>query len=105
MDDPGQLLSPSEGKTPGAHVLIGAADDALAFIPAQVASSDANGRNHQIVIPFNYQANLTVQSSFSNSPTRAGLPLARAIAVAIPVTVAPGQQPAPITLKVTGRGQ
>ena len=105
MDDPGQLLFQYEGKTPGAHVLIGVGNDALAFIPAQVTSSDANGRNHQIVIPFNYQAKLTVQSSFYQLADAAGLALARARAVAIPVTVAPGQQPAPITLKVTGRGQ
>ena len=56
--------SQNEGKTPGAHLLLGMDNDAFAFRPATVVSQDANGRNHQIVIPFNSPVKLVVYSSF-----------------------------------------
>jgi hypothetical protein len=105
IDDPGQLLSQHDGKTPGAHVLIGVGNDAFAFVPAPVISQDANGRNHQVVIPFNSQVRLVVQSSFFQLADGAGLPLAKARTISIPLAVSAGQQPAPIRLRVTGAGR
>src|SRR5580704_8971513 len=64
VDDPGLSLSQNEGKTPGAHLLLGVATDALTFHPASVVSTDALGRNQQIVIPFNMPVKLVVNSAF-----------------------------------------
>jgi hypothetical protein len=101
VDDPGRLLLQNEGKIPGAHLLLGVENDAFAFRPARVVSEDANGRNHQIVIPFNTPVKLVVHSSFFRLSDAAGVPLPRT-AVSIPVIVPPGQQPTAVTLKVTG---
>jgi hypothetical protein len=103
IDDPGQFLSQNEGKAPGAHLLLGVDNDAFVFRPAPLTSQDANGRNHQIVVPFNSIVKLVVYSSFFRLSDSVGIPLPRA-GVALPVTVPSGQQPVTITLRVTGGG-
>jgi hypothetical protein len=103
IDDPGHFLSQNEGSTAGAHLLLGVPNDGFTFHPAALISQDANGRNHQIVVPFNSPVNLVVYSTFFRLSDAAGIPLPRT-AVRIPVLVAPGQSPATITLKVIGGG-
>jgi hypothetical protein len=105
VDDPGRSLSQYEGKTPGAHLLLGVSNDALVFHPAQLTSEDSNGRNHQIVIPFDAPVKLVVSSFFFQLSDASGIPLPRTGSVAIPVTVPTGQQPVPIKLTVTGVGR
>lgn len=106
VDDPGQLLTQNEGKTPGAHLLLGAGNDAFVFQQARVTSQDSTGRNHQIVIPFDTPVQLVVSSSFFQlSNVTTGLPLPRAGSTVIPVTVPSGQQPATVRLIVTGVGR
>jgi hypothetical protein len=101
IDDPGRLLSQNEGKRPGAHLLLGVPTDSLTFHPAVLVSQDANGRNHQIVVPFNAAVKVVASSSYFRLGDAAGMPLARA-AVHIPAFVQLGQVPATITLRVIG---
>jgi hypothetical protein len=105
VDDPAQLLSQHEGKTPGAHLLIGAGNDASVFLPAPITSKDVAGRNYQVVIPFNSPSKLVVRSAFFQLADAAGSPLSRAAATFIPLSVPSGQQPATIRLRVTGGGR
>jgi hypothetical protein len=101
IDDPSQLLSQHEGKTPGAHLLLGVGNDAFAFRPVSILAQDANGRDHQIIVPFNLPVKLVVHSSFFQLSDATGIPLSRTGA-AIPVLVPSGTQPTIIKLKVTG---
>src|SRR5260370_32092337 len=96
IDDPGQLLSQNEGKTPGAHLLLGVGNDAFVFLPAPVTSTDLNGRNQQIVIAYNTSVKLVVASTFFKLNDAAGQPLARTGTAMIPITVPSGPQPAAI---------
>lgn len=102
VDDPGQRLSQHEGKTPGAHLLLGIDSDASVFQPASVASQDTAGRNYRIVIPFDLPVRLVVGSSFFQMSDAAGSPLPRTGSTGIPVTVSAGQSPGTIRLTVTG---
>jgi hypothetical protein len=104
LDDPGQLLAQHEGRTPGAHLLIGIANDARWFRPAVVTSRDAGGKNYQVLIPFNSTINIMVYSAFFQLADAGGLPLPRARAAAIQVSVPAGQQPPTVRLRVTGGG-
>jgi len=103
LEDTGRLLFQHEGRTPGAHLLLGLGSDAGTFRIASLASEDGTGRNHQIVVPFNSPVKLVVFSSFFRLADAAGLPLPRT-AVTIPITVPAGQQPAAIRIRVTGGG-
>jgi hypothetical protein len=69
-----------------------------------VASKDATGRSHQILIPYDAPVRLTVSSSFFQLNNSAGLPLPRTGPTDIPITVSSGQSPATIRLIVTGGG-
>ncbi|MDQ2945860.1 MAG: hypothetical protein M3Y27_07960 [Acidobacteriota bacterium] len=104
IDDPGQFLSQNEGKTAGAHLLIGVGNDALVFRPLPVLPPGTSGANRQIVIPFNSPVKLVVFSSFFQLSDTNGLPLPKTGA-AIPVLVPSGTQPALIKLTVTGAGR
>lgn len=103
VNDPAQLLPQNEGKTPGAHLLIGLANDGGVFRPAPVTSQDAAGRNQQIVIPFGRPVSVSVYSSFFQLAGANGIALPRTGAI-IPVTASVGQQAPIITLVVTGGG-
>ena len=103
IDDPAHLLSQQEGKTAGAHLLVGVGTDALFFRTAPIVSSDASGRYHQIVVPFAAYAKLVVRSSFFKLSDAGGSPLSP-VAV-IPVTVPAGQAPTAIRVVVTGSGR
>lgn len=102
VDDPSQLLSNNEGKTPGAHLLIGVASDALVFHHATLVSTDSAGRNYEIVIPFGVPVKLVVNGGFFLLGDTLGQALSRTSSTLIPVTVPAGQQPSTIRLAVTG---
>jgi hypothetical protein len=102
INDPAQLLPQYEGKSPGSDVLIGVANDARVFMPAQAVSQDTGGENLQVVIPFGSTVNLLVFApQFQLSS--ATVPLPAQASTTIPVAVPSGLQPATITLQVTGR--
>ncbi len=102
IDDPGQLLSQHEGKTPRARLLLGVGYGASVFRLVPLVSQDSGGRNHQIAIPFNTPVKLVMHSSLFNVNDAAGLPLATGRATVIPLLVSAGQQVAPIKFSVTG---
>lgn len=101
IEDPAQFLSVDEGRTPGAHLLVGVANDKFVFRPAAILPPSNNGANRQIVIPFNSPITLVVFSSLFQLSDTNGLPLARTRA-AIPLLVPAGTQPAIVKLTVTG---
>jgi hypothetical protein len=101
LSDPSGLLPQYEGKLPAAQLLVGVSNDAFFFRTAPIVSTDATGRNHQIVIPFGVTVNLIVCSSFFQLSNSDGIALAKTSA-SIPITVQPGQQPPLVTLVVTG---
>jgi hypothetical protein len=92
VDDPTQLLSNNEGKTPGAHLLIGVASDALVFHHATLVSTDSAGRNFEIVIPFGAPINLVVNGGFFLVSNVLGQPLTPTASTLIPVIVAAGHR-------------
>ena len=103
INDPGKILDQNEGKTPGAHLRLGVRNDAAGFQTAPIVSKDQSGRFQQIIIPFNANVNLVAQSSFFHLLDSNGTPLPGE-GPSVPVAVAPGQQPSPITLTVAGGG-
>jgi hypothetical protein len=105
IDDPGQLLSQHEGNTPGALLLLGVRNDALAFHSATVTSRDSNGRNHEIVIPFDTPVKLTAFSSFFQLADENGTALSPTASTAVPLTVPSGTTPSTIKFIVIGRGR
>jgi len=102
VDDPSQLLSNHEGKTPGAHLLIGVASDAQVFHHATLVSTDSAGRNYEIVIPFGAPLKLVVNGGFFLLGDTLGQALTRTSSTLISVNVPAGQQPSAIRLAVTG---
>jgi hypothetical protein len=101
LSDPSGFLSQHEGTVPAAQLLIGVSNDASFFLTAPIISTDATGRNLQIVIPFGVTVNLSVSSSFFQLSNSSGIALPKTSA-SIPITVQPGQQPSLLTLVVTG---
>ena len=85
------MLSQNEGKTSGAHLLVGVETDAHFFRTAPIVSSNATGRYYQIIVPFNVSAELVVRSSFFTLSDAGGTPLSSTPFV--PVTVPAGQAP------------
>ena len=99
--DPGQLLSQHEGKTPGAHLLLGVGTDALFFQAAAVVSRDASGRDYQLLIPFDRLVNISATSAFFQLMDATGKALAKSGNM-LPVLVPSGQQPPVLLLRMTG---
>ena len=102
IDDPGQLLSQHEGKTPRARLLLGLGYGASVFRLVPLVSQDSGGRNHQIAIPYNTPVKLVVHSSLFSVSDAAGIPIATGRGMVIPLSVLAGQQVAPIKFSVTG---
>ena len=102
VDDPNHVLAQNEGKTPGAHLLIGAGTAINSFRSASVVSQDATGRNYQLVIPYNYPATVVVRSPFFKLTDANGVSLPSG--TTLPISVLTGQTPTAIRLIVTGGG-
>jgi hypothetical protein len=98
--DSAQSLSSNEGKTQGAHLLLGVSSDAMVFRSAGIVSQDASGRNYQFLIPFDRTVILSVASAFFHLADAAGRPLPKS--GLIPVLVPTGQQPPMLVLMVAG---
>lgn len=103
VDDPSQSLAQNEGKTPGAHLLLGVRTDAGFFRTASVVAQDPKGRDYSVTIPFDAKMNLVVATSFYRLTDATGAPLAASGAAAIPVAVQSGQAPPTLRLAVSGR--
>jgi hypothetical protein len=104
VDDPSQLLPRYEGNTPGAHLLLGVKNAALAFRQATVVSQDSAGRNDQVVVPFGSTVNVHAFSSFFKLANMSGTALSNN-AFFMPVLVPAGHQPATLEFQVVGGGK
>jgi hypothetical protein len=101
IDDPDRLLSTHEGKTRGAHLMLGVANDARVFRSAKHVSQDVSGQDMHVIIPFNRAIKLVVYSSFFRL-NYAGEELSRSVGRHIPLFVAAGAKAPPIILKIDG---
>ena len=99
VNDPQNLLAANEGKTPGAHLLIGV-NGGYHFEEATIDSADAAGRNVSLLVPFGAPIAVTVQSNFFKLQDGAGSALnkANAIPVAASATATSG-----FTVQVVGK--
>lgn len=101
--DPNQLLSIHQGKTPGAHLLLGVDTDALSFKMASVVSQDGSGRNYQLVIPYDRKVNVVISSALFRLLDTNNIPLPKSGGT-IPIIVSTGQQRPTLSLSVIGVG-
>ena len=75
VNDPQQNFT-SEGKTPGANLVMGIRALSGAFHSAVLASSDASGRNYTVTVPFDTPINLSVLPGTFQLSDGGGLPVA-----------------------------
>jgi hypothetical protein len=104
VDDPSNVLAQNEGKKAGAHLLIGVPSDTFVFQKAEIASTDASGRNYHVVVPYDLSLNMVVNGSAFKLNNAAGVAVPQGLTTAIPITAPSGQQPTVIRLVVTGIG-
>lgn len=104
VNDPSGHLAANEGKTPGAHLLVGVAMPNMGFRLAAVVSQDAAGRTYQVVVPFDRSVVITAGSAFFQLADSTGKALPR-LGNVFPVLVPSGQQPPTLTLNLTGTAQ
>lgn len=102
VDDPGGLRSQHEGKTAGAGMMVAIASDGLVLRFVPVISTDAVGRTHQLIVPYERALRLIVQSGFFKVSDSLGVPLRETEATVVPFTVAKGKDLAPIGLRIAG---
>ncbi len=101
VNDPGQLISAHEGKTPGAQLILCVSTDALYSRNASFVSQDASGRNYQLLVPFDRRLSLSVTAGLFRIADATGRALP-ASGNFIPILAPSGQQTAPVVLAVTG---
>ncbi len=102
IDDPTRSLSQDQGRTPGAHLLLGVGGTDGLFRPAVFVSEDGGGRNYQTLVPFDLAIKMVASSSFFQMADGLGTPL-QAQTTAIPLTVPARSTPPGIRFIVTGR--
>ncbi len=101
VNDPGQLLLANEGKTPGAHLLVGVGTDVHYFQTAMVVAQDSSARTYQLLLPFDRSLAIVVNSARFQLADANGKALP-AFGHTIPILVPSGQTPPTITLSVIG---
>jgi len=99
VDDTQGLLNAHEGKTPGAHLLIGV-HGGYHFEPADTDSADSSGRNLSVLVPFDVPVGVTVQSGFFKVQDAGGNAIKNA---ALPATVNSAAPSSRLTIKITGK--
>lgn len=102
IDDPDQLLSLYEGKTPDAHLLLGVSNDTFGFRIASIISSDTGGRNHQVIIPFDRSVNFVANSFFFKLADSGGRLLSSSASSVTQVNVPAGKRADSIRFVITG---
>jgi hypothetical protein len=101
IDDPRQLLPQHEGRTTGAHLLVGVSTPASTFRPAVLTSREGTGRNLKVVIPYDRPVHVAISSSFFKLADSNGTQFPKP-GIAIPVRVPAGERAAPVRVAVTG---
>lgn len=99
--DPAQHLLANEGKTVGAHLLVGVRTSANTFRPAIFTARDVTGRAVKVVIPFDKTVTLEIASSFFKLAVNDSV-LSKP-GTTVPLNVPSGQKPPTINVSVTGR--
>lgn len=94
--DPSQLLARHEGKTAGAHVLMGVLSPGLIFHEIPFATADSGGRNYEITIPYEMPLEVILRSGFYRLSDSANLPLSVTVSSRVPVLAKAQQQRLPI---------
>lgn len=101
VNDAAQLLTTHEGKTPGAHLLVGIRTDSLSFQQAAITAPNTAGRSYRVIVPFDRSFRLTVASAFFQVTDATGKALPKTGNI-LPVIV-PSGQPAPaLVLNIVG---
>jgi hypothetical protein len=100
LDDPQNLLATHDGKTPGAHLLIGVSGG-YHFEEAVIDATDNAGRNVSLLVPFDTPVPITVQSNFFKLQDGAGNSLNRTNSV--PITASSAFPMSGFTVKVVGK--
>ena len=99
IDDPHGMLNAHEGKTPGAHLLVGV-HGGYRFEAADIDSTDSSGRNLSVLVPFDAPVAVSFQGGFFKLQDSAGNAVNKGIAM--PVTVASAAPSAKLNIKVIG---
>lgn len=103
IEDTGGLLEAHEGKTTGAHLLLGVWWGNGLYAPLHVKSKDSRGRNYEILIPVNVPLQLSIQSSFFSVGDANGKALAKGSATNIPILLSEADTGKSQTFTVLGR--
>jgi hypothetical protein len=99
VDDPQGLLNAHEGKTAGAHLLIGV-HGGYQFEAADIDSNDNSGRNVSILVPFDAPVTVSVFSKFFKLQDSVGNAMNKSTAV--PVNVSSAAPSSKLNIKVIG---
>jgi hypothetical protein len=99
VDDPQGLLTTHEGKTPGAHLLIGIHGGYI-FEVADIDSTDPAGRNVSVLVPFDAPVNVAVQSRFFKLQDASGNSINKT--GAMPITASSAAPTAKLNIKIAG---
>jgi len=90
VDDPSGYLGRHEGKTPGAHLLVGIGGGGALFHPASPVKSDANGRDYQVLVPEGTPLTLVMSSAVFQMADSSGRLLATSPTASFPVMIFEG---------------
>jgi hypothetical protein len=103
VEDPSRVVSQQEGKSAGAHLLLGVVTDTFSFCLSPLVSQDASRRHYEVVIPFGVTAKVVARSSFFRLSDGNGAPLSTT--AVIPVSVPAGQAAPTIRVVATVGGR
>jgi hypothetical protein len=101
IDDPGVVMDTSEKTRAGAHILVGVATASGGFQPADLKSSDKNGRTSEVLIPFDTPVKVVIHSSLFLLTDAGGTAFSNGHSESS-ISVLSGRTPTPVTVKVTG---
>ena len=76
INDPGGYLQANEGKTPGAHLLVGVWTANGLFYPAAMATRGSSGREYRLVVPYSTPLKLSVYSKVFRISDEKKIPVA-----------------------------
>lgn len=99
INDPGKYLSANEGKTKGAHLLVGVWSGNL-FIPTPVSTSNASGRMHSLIVPKLARLRATAFSKFYKIGDAKGAAFQRSSSVPV---IAGTTAPTTVTFTILGK--
>jgi hypothetical protein len=108
LNDPANILAPAVSTATAKtvpSVLMGIQTTKGLFRPVALVSKDATGTTHAVTVPFDTALNFTVLSPNASLADAKGAPLTAPVGQGgfnVPVKIASGTSPAPLTFNVTG---